>query len=83
MKSHLHTKQSASELHQLQGSQSIEEYDTKVEDLMMQLTISQANGNENNHKALQPINEKFAIERFNVGLRNSRLSIIPAAMYYA
>lgn len=88
MKNNLLTKQSATALQlellqSRQGSQSIEEFGKKLEDLFVELTISQADGNENAYKMFRPINEKLAIQRFTDGLRNGRLSTILAARDYS
>lgn len=88
MKNNLLTKQSATALQiemlkSRQGSQSIEEFGKKLEDLFVELTISQANGDDNAFKILRPVNEKLAIQRFTEGLRNSRLSTILAARNYS
>lgn len=88
MKTHLLSKQSATAL-QLemvkarQGSQNIEEFGKKLEDLFVKLTISQADGNSSTFDVLRPINEKLAIQRFTEGLRNSRLSTVLAARNYS
>lgn len=88
MKTHLLAKQSATAL-QLemvkarQGSQNIEEFGKKLEDLFVKLTISQADGNTSTFDVLRPINEKLAIQRFTEGLRNSRLSTVLAARNYS
>lgn len=88
MKTHLLAKQSATAL-QLemvkarQGSQNIEEFGKKLEDLFVKLTISQADGNTSTFDVLRPINEKLAIQRFAEGLRNSRLSTVLAARNYS
>lgn len=62
-----------------QDNKSIEEFGKQIEQLFVDLTISQANGNSSSYKILKPINERIAIKRFSDGLRNSRLSTIIAA----
>lgn len=88
MKNNLLTKQSATALQlellqSRQGSQSIEEFGKKLENLFVELTISQADGKEDAYKMFRPVNEKLAIQRFAEGLRNSRLGIILAARNYS
>lgn len=87
IKAHLLTQHSSTALHielthLTQSSATIEEYGRKIEDLLVNLTISQTDGNENTSKVLQPINEKLAIRRFIDGLRNRSLRIILAARNY-
>lgn len=62
---------------------SISQFGEKVEDLFVNLTISQANSNEKANEILRPINEQLAIKKFADGLRNRRLSTIIAARNYA
>ncbi|KAF9414462.1 hypothetical protein HW555_007659 [Spodoptera exigua] len=88
MKNNLLTKQSATALQlellqSRQGSQSIEEFGKKLEDLFVELTISQADGKEDAYKMFRPVNEKLAIQRFTEGLRNGRLSTILTARDYS
>lgn len=88
MKNNLLTKQSSKALQlellqSRQGSQSIEEFGKKLEDLFVELTISQADGNENAYTMFRPVNEKLAIQRFTDGLRNGQLSTILAARDYS
>lgn len=87
IKSFLLTKQSANSLlmqiNKLsQNDLSIAEYGSKLEELFINLTISQSNDNQAATAVLQPINEKFAIKRFSDGLRNRRLGTIIAARDY-
>lgn len=87
MKTHLLTKKSSTALHsQLvnssQGSRTIEEYGKTLEELFVQLTVSQADGNTSAYSVLKPLNEKLAVQRFTDGLRNKNLSLILAARNY-
>lgn len=84
IKKYLLTKKSASSLlSQLenitQREQSISDYGKKIEELFVDLTISQADSNEKAYEILRPINERHAIKKFADGLRNRRLSTIIAA----
>lgn len=73
-----------SKLHQArQNNKSIEEYGKELEQLFVDLTITQANGDSSAYQTLKPINERMAIKRFGDGLRNSRLSTIIAARNYS
>lgn len=65
-----------------QGGKTIEEYGRELEELFVNLTISQANGNSEAYKILKPLNEKQAISRFTDGLRSDKLSTIIAARGY-
>ncbi|CAG9761338.1 unnamed protein product [Ceutorhynchus assimilis] len=62
-----------------QGQKSIESFGKELESLFVNLTISQANGDNDSFTILKPINEKIAIKRFSDGLRDQRLSTIIAA----
>lgn len=62
-----------------QGEKSVKEFGEEIEKLFVDLTISQANGDENAYKVLSPLNEKNAIKCFSDGLRSQRLSTIIAA----
>lgn len=66
-----------------QNEMTISQYADKIEDLFVNLTISQANSNETACKILRPINEQMAIKKFADGLRNRRLSMIIAARDYS
>lgn len=88
MKTYLLTKKSANSiLFQLnnlsQNNMSINEYGNKLSELFIDLTISQADGNEKASEILRPINEKLAIKRFADGLRYKRLSTIISARNYS
>lgn len=87
MKQKLLTRKSANSLlTQLnsitQKDMTISEYATKIEELFVDLTISQAGPNDQAFEILRPINEKLAIKRFSDGLRNRRLSTIISARDY-
>lgn len=62
-----------------QNDLSIDEYGKQISEMFVDLTVSQANGNDSNYKILHPLNEKQAIKSFADGLRNRRLSTIIAA----
>lgn len=84
IKLHLLTKKSSTSLQtqliqQKQGSMSLDNYAKTIEELFVELTISQADGNESTYSVLKPINEKLAIKRFADGLRDKRLGTILAA----
>ncbi|XP_069365348.1 uncharacterized protein [Maniola hyperantus] len=81
MKKFLIQKKSAVALHtQLlrtnQGNKTIESFGTELEELFVNLTLAQADGNDDNFQILRPINEKIAIKRFADGLSDTRLSTI-------
>lgn len=59
-----------------QGRRSVEAYGAEIEDLFVNLTISQADGNDSRYDILRPINEKSAIKRFADGLSDPKLSTI-------
>lgn len=87
IKKYLLTKKSANALliqlnNVSQGEMSISQYANKIEDLFVNLTISQSNSNEEACEVLKPINEQLAIKKFADGLRNRRLSTIIAARDY-
>ncbi|KAG7304334.1 hypothetical protein JYU34_011273 [Plutella xylostella] len=87
MRSCLLTKKAAtaiqSKLLQIrQENKSITDYGKEISELLVDLTISQADGNSANYAILKPINEKMALKRFSDGLRNRRLSTIIAARNY-
>lgn len=88
IKKSLLTKKSAnsllSQINNLsQNNMSIAEYGEKLEELFINLTITQADGNQKATEILSPINEKLVIKRFADGLRNRRLSTILAARDYS
>ncbi|KAL0860031.1 hypothetical protein ABMA27_010346 [Loxostege sticticalis] len=59
-----------------------QQFGKEIEQLFVDLTISQVAGNSKSYEVLRPINEKYAIKRFSEGLRNSRISTIIAARNY-
>ncbi|XP_028178494.1 uncharacterized protein LOC114365951 [Ostrinia furnacalis] len=65
-----------------QDNKTIEQFGKEIEQLFVDLTISQAAGNSKSYEVLRPINEKYAIKQFSDGLRNSRISTIIAARNY-
>lgn len=65
-----------------QNHRSISDFGKEISQLFVELTISQANGDSSKHDVLKPLNEKFAIQRFSEGLRNSRLSTVIEARNY-
>lgn len=65
-----------------QNDMSIEKYAEKIEELFIDLTISQANDNPKASEILRPINESLAIKKFSDGLRNKRLGTVIAARNY-
>ncbi|CAG9787790.1 unnamed protein product [Diatraea saccharalis] len=87
MRDHLLTKKSFTALqHQLlrctQNQRDIEDYGKQIEQLFVELTISQADGDTKKYEILKPINEKMAIKQFTTGLRNGNLSTIISARNY-
>lgn len=81
IKKHLLTKKAYTALQDKlnsarQGNRSIEEFGKELEDLFVNLTISQADGNPDAYNILKPLNEKTAIKRFADGLWNQKLSTI-------
>lgn len=87
MRDRLLTKKSDTALQQKlqsvrQDRKTVAEFGKEVEQLFVDLTISQANGDQTKYNVLKPINEKNAIKRFADGLRSSRLSTIITARNY-
>lgn len=87
MRTHLIQKKSEvalqSKLHQSrQGNRSIESFGSELEELFVNLTIAQSNGDSNAFQYLKPINERIAIKRFADGLSDRRLSTIIAARQF-
>lgn len=66
-----------------QGDKTIEQFGKELEELFVDLTISQAQNNDNAYEILRPINEKNAIKRFSDGLRNQKLSTIISSRNYS
>lgn len=88
MKKHLLTRKSDTTLQKRmqmarQGGKSIEQFGRELEDLFVNLTISQANGSSEAYAVLKPLNEKQAIHNFASGLRNDRLCTVISARNYA
>lgn len=65
-----------------QNQRDIEDYGKQIENLFVDLTISQADGDPQKYDVIKPLNEKMAIKRFATGLRNSNLSTIISARNY-
>lgn len=73
----------ATQLHNCkQEGRSIEQFGRTIEQLFLDLTIAESNGNQNSLNILQGINEKLAINSFSNGLRNNDLRIIVKARNY-
>lgn len=87
IKSKLLPKKSASAIqHKLfdfkQNNLSIDDFGKQISELFVDLTISQAGGDEHAFDVLRPLNEKQAIKCFADGLRNRRLSTVITARNY-
>lgn len=87
LKTHFITKKSVPYLsgqlnNAKQNGTSIDEFGRKIENLLVDLTITQADGNENYVPILRGINEKIAVNSFANGLRNSDLRTIIKARNY-
>lgn len=87
IRTHLLTKKSAtaltSELHRArQYDKSIDEFGKTIEQLLLDLTLAQAEGDDNALKILTKVNEKVAINTFACGLRNQELRTIIKARNY-
>ncbi|XP_028156345.1 uncharacterized protein LOC114349945 [Ostrinia furnacalis] len=87
MRMHLLQKKSAiaiqSQLHcASQGRRSIDKFGSELEQLFVNLTIAQADGDDKKFDVLRPLNEKIAIKRFADGLSDSRLSTIIASRQF-
>lgn len=65
-----------------QGRRTIEKYGTELEELFVNLTIAQSEGNSANYEVLRPLNERIAIKRFADGLSDQRLSTIIASRQF-
>ncbi|KAK4887442.1 hypothetical protein RN001_003713 [Aquatica leii] len=68
---------------QMQGNRSVEEYGQTIEKLLVDLIISQAEGNMKTVKILRGINEKMAINAFAAGLQSGELRTIIKALNYS
>lgn len=87
LRRHFITKKSAtalsSQLNNIkQGSRSVEEFGKAIEELMVDLTISQSGGDSGVRDILRPVNEKIAISSFANGLQNFSLRTIVKARNY-
>lgn len=87
MRLHLVTKKSSTSLHSelvqiRQNGMSLDQYGSKIEQLFVDLTISQANGDSSAYGVLKTVNEKIAIKSFTDGLKNRQLSLILSARNY-
>lgn len=87
MRTHLLTKKSSTSIHNelvqiRQNGMSLDQYGSKIEQLFVDLTVSQADGDKNAYKILQPLNEKLAIRSFTDGLKDRQLSVILSARNY-
>lgn len=65
-----------------QNNKTISDFGKEISELFVDLTISQADGNQKSYDVLRPLNEKQAIKRFADGLRDRRLSTIISARNY-
>lgn len=65
-----------------QGRRSIEAYGTELEELFVNLTLAQSDGDSTKYEILRPLNEKTAIKRFADGLSDTRLSTIVASRQF-
>lgn len=88
MKQHLLTKKSAAALstklnNAKQGGKSINDFGKVIEELLVDLTITQAGGNNDALQTLRTANEKIAINVFANGLHNSELRTIVKARNYS
>ncbi|KAF9795376.1 hypothetical protein SFRURICE_004748 [Spodoptera frugiperda] len=87
MRLHLLSKKSSTSIHKemlqvKQNGMSLDNYGRKIEELFVDLTISQADGDQNAYTVLRPLNEKIAVRSFNDGLRNQQLRTILSARNY-
>lgn len=88
IKNNFITKKSVSSLSTLlhtakQGGKTIEQFGKSVEELLVDLTITQAEGNESSIPILRNVNEKIALNVFANGLRSSSLQTIIKARNYS
>lgn len=65
-----------------QGDRTVENFGKELEQLFVDLTITQADGNQQAYNILKKINEKTAIKQFADGLKNPKLSTIVSARKY-
>ena len=88
MKTHLITRKSDTALQTklmraTQGNRSVSDFGKEIEEIFVNLTISQANGESTAFNILKAVNEKNAIKRFADGLRNQKLSTIVASRNFS
>lgn len=88
LKKHFLTRKSASTLsvqlnNARQGGKSIDDFGKTVEELLVDLIISQAEGNDDAVGILSKTNEKIAINAFANGLQNNELRTIIKARNYS
>lgn len=70
----------ASELHRAhQSNKTVEEYGRSIEELLVNLTIAQASGDDKTAETLTKVNEKLAVNVFSNGLRDRELRTIVKA----
>ncbi|KAG5884928.1 hypothetical protein JTB14_001886 [Gonioctena quinquepunctata] len=62
---------------------SIDDFGKSTEELLVDLTITQAEGNQNAIQVLRGVNEKIAINAFANGLQNSELRTITESRNYS
>lgn len=87
IKLHLLPRKSAAalsfELHNAkQNQKSIDDFGKTIEELMVNLTLVQADGDEDTARILSNINEKIAISAFSNGLRDHDLKMLIKARNY-
>lgn len=88
IKKYLLTKKTANTLlsqlnSQKQNGTSIRTFGNKLEQLFIDLSISQSNNNTELYNTLKPINENLAIRQFANGLQNKTLSTIILARNFS
>ena len=88
LKSHFISKKSISTLsvqlnNAKQKSHGLDAFGKSLEELLVDLTITQAGHNEQNLNILRPINEKIAINSFANGLNNHELRTIIKSRNYS
>ncbi|KAK9730845.1 Integrase zinc binding domain [Popillia japonica] len=67
----------STQLHQIkQQNKTLSEFGQEIEQLLSDLTLAQADGNENLLNYLRPVNEKIAINSFSNGVRSQELRTI-------
>jgi len=77
-----HTALQSKLMNAKQGHKSISDFGKELEDLFVNLTISQSKGNSDSHNVLKSINEKNAVKKFADGLNNQKLSTIITSRNY-